>query len=227
MNLEVSWLEVGVAHRSLDRASCCLSDSSILPFFPPKYSFAYPASSVLVLCSCIINSRHPSFIFSCIHLQCFEPQGRAAFQIRMKVTWYNLYLHLAAPHLFKFSCISSDHVKNNQSKRRVVSHFYAYAPTSGDLLKHRNHVRAYNTWLIPILLLLRILYINQIHKNESQHFVADRWISPTRKRTPQKPILNSFSSLPLFIPQEHSPFTWRPPILPESLSINSAPHCLG
>jgi len=175
------------------------------------------------MCSCTINCRHPSFIFSCIHLRYFEPQDLVACQIRIKVTWYNLYLHLAAPHLFRFCCTSPDHVKNNQSKSRVVSRFYAYAPTSGDLLKHRNHVRAYSTWPKPNLL----LYINQIHKNESQHFVADRWISPTRKRTTQKPIFNSFSSLPLFIPQGHSPFTWRPPILPESLSINSPLQFLG
>jgi hypothetical protein len=134
---------VAVAQCPRARASYGISqNSSILPFFPPNYSFAYPASSVLVLYSCIINCRRPSFIFSCIHLQCFKPQGRVACQIRIKVTWYNLYLHLAAPHPFRFCCISPDHVKNNQSKSRVLLRFYAYALTSGDLLKHRNHVRA-------------------------------------------------------------------------------------
>ena len=117
-----------------------------LPYYRiSRQNTLLPGFGMLVMCSCTINCRHPSFIFSCIHLRYFEPQDLVACQIRIKVTWYNLYLHLAAPHLFRFCCTSPDHVKNNQSKSRVVSRFYAYAPTSGDLLKHRNHVRAYST----------------------------------------------------------------------------------
>lgn len=35
-------------------------------------------SGMLVLCSCIINFRYPSFIFPSIHLQCLEPTLFAA-----------------------------------------------------------------------------------------------------------------------------------------------------